>query len=253
MTTPKVSTLKRGGSRFYVNPTTQEKAIGVTSVTGMTPKPWLRYWAVKMAAEWAVSNLGAVTNLVVSGEQSAAVDLIKRAPDRNTRIASDRGTAIHDLVEKMNLGQDLGVVHPDFAPDVEIYQTFLDRFQPEFLEVEATVWSKAHGYAGTLDGICRIDGETIIYDLKTGKGVYPEVAIQLAAYAHADFILDPDGTERPIPEIQGAAVVHLRPEAYELVPVRIDEEIFEVFKALLAISEWDSTTKKTVLGTVLNK
>jgi hypothetical protein len=34
-----------------------------------------------------------------------------------------------------------------------------------------------HGYAGTLDGICRIDDEILIYDLKTGKSVYSEVAL----------------------------------------------------------------------------
>ena len=181
MTTPKVSTLKRGGSRFYVNPTTQEKAIGVTSVAGMLPKPFLRYWATKVAAEWAVDNLGAVTNLLIGGQRDAAVDIIKRSPDRSTKIASDRGTTIHGLVEQMNRGEDLGTVHPDFQPDLDVYQTFLDKWQPEFLEVESTVWSETYGYAGTLDGICRIDGETIIYDLKTGKGVYPEVGLQLAA------------------------------------------------------------------------
>ena len=253
MTSPKVETLKRGGSRFYVNPETKEKAIGVTSVTGMLPKPFLKFWSTKLAAEWAVDNVGTVTNLITSGEKDAAVDLIKKAPDRYTKGAADRGTAIHDLVEKANLGQDLGVVHPDFRPDMEKYEDFLKSFNPEFLEVEATVWSDKYGYAGTLDGICRIDDEILIYDLKTGKSVYSEVALQLAAYKNADFIINADGTQRDIPPIDAAFVVHLRPEGFRVVPVRIDDDVFEVFKALLQIVEWDSTIQKTVLGADLEQ
>jgi hypothetical protein len=253
MTSPKVETLKRGGSRFYVNPETKEKAIGVTSVTGMLPKPFLRFWATKLAAEWAVENVGTITNLITSNEKSAAVDLIKKAPDRYTKQAADRGTAIHDLVEKANQGDDLGVVHPDFRPDVDRYHEFLSQFNPEFLEVESTVWSDEHGYAGTLDGICRIDGETLIYDLKTGKSVYSEVALQLAAYKNADYIINADGTQRDIPDIQGAFVVHLRPEGFRVVPVRIDDDVFEVFKSLLQIVKWDTSIQKTVLGADLEQ
>jgi hypothetical protein len=253
MTEPRVETLKRGGSRFYVNPETKEKAIGVTSVTGMLPKPFLRYWATKLAAEWAVENVGTVTNLITSGEKEAAVDLIKKAPDRYTKGAADRGTAIHDLVEKANIGEDLGIVHPDFRPDMASYTKFLESFQPEFLEVESTVWSDTHGYAGTLDGICRIDDEILIYDLKTGKSVYSEVALQLAAYKNADYIINADGTQREIPEIQGAFVVHLRQEGFRVVPVRIDSDVFKVFKSLLQIVKWDSTIQKTVLGADLEK
>ena len=248
MTSPKVETLKRGGSRFYVNPETKEKAIGVTSVTGMLPKPFLKFWSTKLAAEWAVENVGTVTNLITSGEKDAAVDLIKKAPDRYTKIAADRGTAIHDLVEKANIGQATGVIHPDFRPDMEQYEEFLRSFEPDFLEVEATVWSDTYGYAGTLDGICQIDDEVLIYDLKTGKSVYSEVALQLAAYKNADYIINADGTQREIPHIDGAFVVHLRPEGFRVVPVRIDDDVFEVFKALLQIVEWDTSIQKTVLG-----
>lgn len=248
MTTPRVETLKRGNSRFYVNPETKEKAIGVTSVTGMLPKPFLRYWATKLAAEWAVDNVGTVMNLITSGEKEAAVDLIKKAPDRYTKEAADRGTALHDLVETANVGGDLGVVHPDFLSDLQAYEKFLDAFNPKFIEVESTVWSDTHGYAGTLDGICQIDGETLIYDLKTGKSVYSEVALQLAAYKNADYIINADGTQRDIPEIHGAFVVHLRPDGYRVVPVRVDDDVFEVFTALLQIVQWDTSIQKTVLG-----
>jgi CRISPR/Cas system-associated exonuclease Cas4 (RecB family) len=37
--------------------------------------------------------------------------------------------------------------------------------------------------AGTADLLCRVDGKLTIMDWKTGKGIYPEMFLQLAAYA----------------------------------------------------------------------
>ena len=47
------------------------------------------------------------------------------------------------------------------------------------------------------------DGRTVLLDYKTaGSGVWPETAFQLAAYAHAEFYVAEDGTERPVPAIE---------------------------------------------------
>ena len=61
------------------------------------------------------------------------------------------------------------------------------------------VYSRTFGFAGTLDAICTIAGRRGLLDIKTGRsGVYPEVALQLAAYAHADFcVIDPNAPGRP--------------------------------------------------------
>lgn len=248
MTTPKVPTIKRGGSRFYVHPTEKTKRPGVTSVVGMLPKDFLKFWAAKLTAETAVENLGAVVNLALT-DPEGAVDYLKRAPLRNTGKAADVGTEVHDLVERLFRGEKLGKVHPDFQPYVTGAREFLDEFEPEFLHLEETVWSDTHGYAGSFDWIAKIGDEIVIGDNKTTRsGVHAEVALQLAAYKNADYLIDADGEQTPLPKIDTGAVLHLRPEGWKVVPVTVTDDVFSVFCSLLPVLDWERETKKGVIG-----
>ena len=248
MTTPQIATIRRSGSRWYVDPRDGSKNVGVTSVLRMQAKPFLQYWAAKVVAEEAVDSIGAVMNLITAGNRDAAVDMLKRAPGRSSGAAADTGTAVHGIVERINRGEDPGLIHPDHRPWIDQYERFLDEWQPTFLEVEATCWSEDPAYAGTMDGIALIDGETLLFDLKTGRGVYEEVSLQLSAYAAASYILEPDGSQRPIPELDGACVLHLRPDSADLIPIRIGPDIFEVFVALMRVLRWDTEEKRGVIG-----
>lgn len=247
MTTPKVQTIQRGGSRFYVEPSTGDKVPGVTSILNGLPKPFLKPWGEKMAAEWAVDNIGSVVQMVINGQHKAAVDAIKGASRRYTTERADIGTEAHDLFERMARGEEIGRVHPDFEGYVEQFQKFLDDFQPNYLMMEETVWSNKHRYAGSFDAIAEIGGEVIVLDNKTTKSIYPEVGLQLAAYRYADHIVRSDGNTAPIPSVSGGAVLHIHPDSYEFVPLRCDEAVFEHFLTLRAQFEW-SDFSKTVVG-----
>lgn len=255
MTTPKVATIKRGGSRFYVNPDTGEKVPGVTSVLNMLPKEFLKFWAAKVVAEVAVDQAGSWIGLALNGDPQGAIDYLKRAPMRDTGGAAARGTEAHDIFEKMSLGEKVGRIHPDMEPYRDHFQEFLDTFQPEFLAMEGTVWSDTHGFAGSFDWIARIGDDVVIGDNKTTRsGVHAEVCIQLNTYAAADYILDPDGTQTPLPDITAAAVFHVRPEGWNLVPVVYDPElILPFFLALKKVMEWDKEVSKTVIGKPIPK
>ena len=251
MTTPKVSTVKRGGARFYVDPSSGDKVPGVTSVLNQLPKPFLQYWAAKVVAETAVDNLGGWVNLAMNGDRDGAIDYLKRAPGRNTGRAADMGTEAHDIMERMARGEGPGRVAPDMRWAVDNFSEFLDAFQPEFLHLEETVWSESPGYAGSFDAIAKVGDETLILDWKTTRsGVHAEVALQMCAYANADYIMAPDGEHMPLPAIDGAAVFHTRPdgEGWKVVPAAIDADILlPIFHALLATMQW-STISKQVLG-----
>jgi hypothetical protein len=91
----------------------------------------------------------------------------------------------------------------------------------------------------------------LIVDTKSGKNVYSEVALQLAAYARADFIGLPDGTEVAPPVVQAGAVLHLNPrlrKGYEFREVVIDDEVFRYFRHAQQIDKWAQEKSKTVLG-----
>mgnify|MGYP004401906807 FL=1 len=243
------NSIKRSGSRWYVDPVSQEKVPSVTSICGMLPKKALQYWRSKKVAESAVEDFGVVADLIARGNPTAAIDHLKRAPDRFSGEAASIGTDVHDLCERLSTDQDIGAVHPDLKGFVDSYRQFIVDFEPGFLEVEATAWSEEFGYAGTLDWIAVIDAEVVIGDIKTGaSGAWPDVALQLQAYARADYLLDAQGERRPLPAIEAAAVLSLRPEGYKLYPVRLGDDVFDTFKALLEVFKWESETSKTVLG-----
>lgn len=245
---PKLSTVKRGDSRFYIN-RDGEKVPGVTSVINMIPKPFLQGWYAKMTAEWCADNAGPFAQLLINGERKAAVDMAKGAARRSTAESSRVGTAVHDYVELYARGEAPKRAPLEVQPFEKHVKDFHDRYQPEYLHVEDAVWSDTHKYAGSFDWIAKIDGEIVMGDTKTTRsGVHPEVALQLAAYRFADKIVRQDGTEAEMPDIQAGAVFHLRPEGWKLVPVRIDRPVFEHFLHLRETFDWVNGFEKSVLG-----
>lgn len=254
MTTPKINTIKRGGSRLYVHPDTADKVPGVTSILNMLPKEFLKFWAAKVVAETAVDSLGEVVGIALR-DRTGAVDYLKRAPMRNTGAAADMGSAVHDLYESLARGDKPGRVHPDLKPYLANYRGFEETFQPEFLFLEETVWSDTHGYAGSFDWLGHVtdpstgDRVLAIGDWKTTRsGVHEEVALQMTAYRYADYIIRPDGGRVPIPAIETGLVVHTRPDAIQVVPTRLDEDLFRIFLALKDVHGYEKETKRTVLG-----
>lgn len=254
MTTPKVNTISRGGSRLYVHPETAEKVPGVTSVLNMLPKPFLKFWASKVVAEKAVENLGEIVGIAMR-DPGAAVDFLKRSPDRFTAQAADMGTEVHDVYERLARGEEIGRVHPDMEPYVKTFRAFERDYKPEFLFLEETVWSETHGYAGSFDWMARVtdpitkDELVAIGDNKTTRsGVHAEVALQLAAYRHADYIVRPDGGRVPIPKLDVGLVLHARPEGGKVVPARIDDDVFAVFLHLLEVFKYERNLKSDMLG-----
>ncbi|MBA0054309.1 hypothetical protein E0L36_26695 [Streptomyces sp. AJS327] len=244
-----LNTIKRGDSRFYVDSETGAKAPGVTSVVGMLPKGFLQFWAAKMVAESAVENMGAVVGLAMN-DKAGAIDYLKNAPRRFTAQAGETGSAAHDIFERMARGQGMGRVHPDLQRYANHFGEFLDEIQPEFLFLEDAVWSDTHNYAGSFDAIAKIGEETVIIDWKTTRsGVHEEVALQLAAYANADrIVLGETGESVALPRIDAAAVLHVRPEAWKLVPVKHSPEMFQTFLHLRALFDWERELKKGVIG-----
>ncbi|EHM24231.1 hypothetical protein SPW_7325 [Streptomyces sp. W007] len=251
-----VSTIKRGGSRFYVDPDDGRiKVPGVTSVVGMLPKDFLTYWAAKQSAEAAVNNWDIVSKLC-ERDPAGAIDYLKSAHRRTSKAASDLGSTAHDYFERLARGDNVPLrqVHADVKPHVTYFKQFLDEIQPEFLHLEETVWSDVHQYAGSFDAIAKIDGEVVMVDWKTSKDVYDSVALQLAAYRYADrIILAESGESVDVPAMTGGAVLHVRPDAWKFVPVECGEDVFAAFLALRKVFDWERDGKRGVVGRPIAK
>lgn len=237
---------KSGRGRFYNDP--NGKAYwSVTTILQGVPKPALMYWSAKSVAEYALDNWRAVAQ-VKNRDRDAALQLLKNSPWREAKKKADVGTAVHAAIEAYILGKPWPEPEEQEVIDLMVgFQKFLADRQPEFLASELVVYNPRQVYAGTLDAIVLIDDAWVVLDTKTGKGVYEETALQLAAYRHAEFYESSDGTMQELPRTDGAAVLHLQYQDYELIPVRSDAEVFEVFKFAREIFRWLNETSKDVI------
>src|SRR5690606_5401632 len=164
----KLSTIKRGDTRYYVN-AEGEKDPGVTSISSQLPQPFLTGRAAKVVAEWCADNAGAFLQLLINGERDAALQLAKGAPRRSTSDAANVGSAVHDYFELYARGNAPKRAPLDVQPFVRHIQEFHDKYQPEYLFLEDAVWSHTHDYAGSFDWIARINGEVVLGDTKTTR------------------------------------------------------------------------------------
>ena len=262
MTTPKIATLHRGGSRFYVHPESGDKVPGVTSVLNKLPKPFLKAWAAKEVATTAVHALDGTDpdwlTPMIAADSDSAIDFLKKSPDRNTRKAADIGTAAHGVFEALSLGQPLGRITPDLEIYARQYEDLMAKVQPVALRTEDTVWSEQHAYAGSFDLLAEVQGEKCWVDNKTTRsGVHAEVALQLAAYRKADYLLDGDtGAKLIQPSADRGLVFHVRPEGWAVYEVPIGDDVFEYFLTLRKVFVWDEISRSivgrpTVKGTVV--
>lgn len=230
------------------------------------PSPALTAWGMKSVAEYAVANhrtlaamLEGVTIRQTDGGMAlvsdpnriqAAIDWLKGSPYRDRDRKADIGTAVHAAAEAHVLGQPWPEPTDEVAPYLVSFRQFLADFEPVYEATEATVYNRSAKYAGTLDAIAVIPGRgKALIDYKTtGSGVYPEAALQLAAYRYAEFVGLPDGTEEPMPVVDGCAVLWLRPDGYDLIPVVADEQVFAAFRYGIEVARWQEETSKGVIG-----
>lgn len=246
MTTPKIETVEINGKRHYKHPTKPAlKAPSVTSIIDMLPAPYLRQWNAKVTAQSAVEEIDYINELLSKGHSGKAVEFLKAAPERELNKAADVGTRVHEILEDLIKDPHIEV-EEELLPFVQHFWTFCERFEPEWIHVERPVFSVTHMYAGSFDAIARINNKNVILDFKTTRsGISPKVAMQLAAYARADFIWD--GEEIEIPQIDAGAALWLRPDKWNFQPLRIDDDIFHTFLSLRRIFEWENRLSKTAM------
>ncbi len=210
-------------------------------------------WAKRETAACAVRNLDALLAMREAGGADAAISWLKTIPDYQRDRAADRGTSVHAIAEQIVRGQE-PEVPAELAGYVDAYRRFLATWRPTFVAVEQMVCSLRHGYAGTFDAIAVIDGERWLLDIKTSAGTYAETALQLAAYAAADFIGRPGDPGRyRVPRVTRFGVIHVTGEGADLVPYAVDRGTFRAFLRCREVWAWTQEEAKTVVGKPLEK
>ena len=227
-----------------------QKLAGVTTILGDgLAKPALVAWGINTTAGYAADHWDELAELPVSKR----IETMKKAPYADRDAAARRGTEVHRLAEPLGHGKEV-TVPDELAGHVESYVRFLDEFQPEPVLLEtACVNVSAWPYAGTFDGILDFPSlqKRLLVDIKTARsGVFPDNALQLAAYRNATHYAAPgDGWElHEMPSVDGCAVIHVRADGYSLVPVETGPTVFRTFRYVQQLHAWANETSKTVIG-----
>lgn len=134
-----------------------------------------------------------------------------------TKDAMDIGSCAHDRIEAWLCSETLE--KSDYRPEIwDAASPALENFQAWFerenmaermkvLATEQLMMDINGRFGGTADLIAEIDGQAYVIDYKTGSGIYPEVAVQLEAYA----MLWEQNPEHQ--RIHGTMVIHCPPNA----------------------------------------
>lgn len=201
---------------------------GVTGLlSGGIPKPALTYWAARTVAEYVADHDAEVEQLRGMGRASM-VAALKEVPWTQRDEAAAKGTEVHALADRLAHGEEVEV--PDhIAGHVDGYVRFLDLWQPRTILTEFRCASRQWWYAGTGDLLAEIDGVVFCLDVKASRGVYGETASQTAAYSRSEFFMAEDGTEQPMPPVERLAVLHVREDGTDLLPVADPEAAWKTF------------------------
>lgn len=208
---------------------------GVTTILGKAlPKPALPRWAAGEVAEYVASNPDEIDKLREMGGGKLK-SVLKQVPWDKRDKAATRGTDIHAIAEELVWGREVEVPN-DLADAADDFSRFLDAWSVEPIFTEQSVANRAVWYAGRPDFVGRVGGcfggQVTLLDWKSGKGVYPEMALQLGAYARAEFYVadnDPD-TEHPMPEVERIGLVHVTPEGVRVFDAGDPDQAFKLFR-----------------------
>jgi hypothetical protein len=132
--------------------------------------------------------------------------------------AATTGTALHALTERLDRGQPIGYVPPEYSSDLDAYQNATAGIRWEgtdlgWVGIESFRVHDDFKVAGTADRIGWHNGRLRIFDIKTGTIDYPhKMVMQLAMYAHSvpyDIATDKRGQDPEPVDLNTAIIIHL--------------------------------------------
>lgn len=239
-----VTLLKRGRSHFYAVTgggagTKTLEFPGVTGTLQVIAKPALIPWSNKEGrlafADFLRPKVGA---LLTSEMLEEGIAKAKRAPDEKRDAAADVGTRAHAQIDNIVHGRE-PVLTPDIETAIAAFRDWWSTSGFRFIGGETAVASLDHKFGGTIDALAE-DGEEQLWllDWKTSSGIYPEMALQVGAYARA-FAETFGRSVDHAAIVRFSKVAPVEFEAKKVRDLRVAFEGFHAAKSLKAVVEDD--------------
>jgi len=240
---------------------------GVTTILGMLDKSGpLMGWAARQTAEAAVGMLeqnpltgdwsgGALTTLMENVGSRGVIAALTSRSNWQRDEAAQLGTEVHSLADLVVHGKTL----PDTMTDtqrkrVEHYARWWESSGWKVRLSEAMVLQRGDhaqgGWGGTFDLLAYDrDGRTVLADIKTGKAVYKEAVLQLAAYGMCSIVqptLDQPMVQAatyPMPLPDRYVILHVTAEGVREVEVAVGTAERMAFLSCLDLYHWNESMK----------
>lgn len=252
MTAPAAARKNKWGSRVYPVPYPDTDDVvelpAVSRILDQLAAPAIDTWKQKTIAE-TFSHRPDLVMLAASDAFGAA----KQALD-SSNAKSNIGTAVHHMTEQIDAGTLMDDMVPKPAwPYVLQYRKAKEYYKWEVVQQEVSVFNHKLGYAGTLDrllrfpeGIRTVDGVieepgSLIGDIKTGKAVYANQALQLFFYSMGEGIWDAPGDDQLVEFIAATAALNKDIKAGTNIPEgrrKWSEEAVKIARAELDEARW---------------
>lgn len=166
---------------------------GVTGSLGIISKPALGPWAKKEALACVEAALlkrlhGRFQEEEITLNKEWIAEILKEAkarPDKIKDDAADLGTRVHAFIDLIIHGKEPADIPKDLEAPVTAFKEWWKNSGIELVMGDTKVASLIHKFGGSLDALGRREGQFIILDWKTSNAIYPEYALQVAAYAQA--------------------------------------------------------------------
>ena len=184
---------------------------GATTITGLLAKPFLITWANRLGL--------------------AGIDSTKYRDE-----AADIGTLAHAMIQAHLQREEMDLAHysplqVDLASNAVLsYLEWEKQHSLELILCEVPLVSDKNLYGGTIDCYCKLNGEYILLDFKTGKAIYDEFFVQLAAYKE---LLIEHGHR--VDKCRILRIGRDETEGFEERSVTATDKYFGIFESLLRI------------------
>jgi hypothetical protein len=126
--------------------------------------------------------------------------LIKAAQEAaGSKAAATRGTAVHRILELLDMGQEVTDIPAEIQGDIAAYREATRNMR--FISAETFVVIDEFRVAGTFDRQVEFEGANYIFDLKTGSSVdysAGKFGIQLALYSMGEIYDAATGARTPL-------------------------------------------------------
>lgn len=296
MTSPIQSFQNQSGERLYTGLDRAGRYESVTTILKALPKPNLVAWAGREAAGVAVELMRDLLDdedpLVpwISGDGDypenvdweSLEDDIAKAHELSRDAGSDLGSFVHDVAEGLlrtsrGNARIFDAMLQDKADELpeEVMlrlsglRDFLRDNELVVINNEFTLYNDTIGYAGQCDlaAWVRLPSwsrpRPFFLDLKTNKSVFNDIALQIAAYAHGEYVVVSDEFDKhrfrinmpftgELGEFEGTpygGILHVTSAGTKLYEVDISDSMFDAFCALALVRKlwYNGVAKETKL------